>query len=40
MRYYEKLGLMRSITRKGLRRQYAPAISLRMSIISNADDID
>lgn len=34
LRYYEKLGLIRSIGRKGLRRQYAPSVLDKLNIIS------
>jgi DNA-binding transcriptional MerR regulator len=34
LRYYEKLGLIRSIGRKGLRRQYAPKVLNKLNIIS------
>ncbi|WP_295895602.1 helix-turn-helix domain-containing protein [uncultured Vibrio sp.] len=34
LRYYEKLGLIRSIGRKGLRRQYSPKVLNKLNIIS------
>lgn len=34
LRYYEKLGLIHSTGRKGLRRQYAPNVLNKLSIIS------
>lgn len=34
LRYYEKLGLIQPIGRKGLRRQYAPNILNRLNVIS------
>ncbi|CAM3212673.1 DNA-binding transcriptional MerR regulator [Vibrio diazotrophicus] len=34
LRYYEKLGLIHSIGRKGLRRQYAPNVLNKLNIIS------
>ena len=34
LRYYEKIGLIQSIGRKGLRRQYAPKIINKLNIIS------
>lgn len=34
LRYYEKIGLIESIGRKGLRRQYAPKILDKLSLIS------
>lgn len=34
LRYYEKIGLIRSIGRNGLRRQYSPNILNKLSIIS------
>ncbi|ANW27058.1 MerR family transcriptional regulator [Vibrio coralliilyticus] len=33
LRYYEKLGLIRSIGRNGLRRQYAPSVLNKLNII-------
>ena len=34
LRYYEELGLIQSAGRKGLRRQYAPAVLSRLALIS------
>ncbi|MCG9580271.1 helix-turn-helix domain-containing protein [Vibrio europaeus] len=34
LRYYEKIGLIRSIGRNGLRRQYSPNILNKLNIIS------
>lgn len=34
LRYYEKLGLIQSIGRKGLRRQYSPKVLNKLNIIS------
>jgi len=34
LRYYEKIGLIQSIGRKGLRRQYAPKIINKLNIIT------
>ncbi|QMV16913.1 helix-turn-helix domain-containing protein [Vibrio spartinae] len=34
LRYYEKIGLIRSNGRKGLRRQYAPKVLNQLNIIS------
>lgn len=34
LRYYEKIGLIRSIGRNGLRRQYSPNVLNKLNIIS------
>lgn len=34
LRYYEKLGLIQSTSRKGLRRQYSPKVLNKLNIIS------
>ncbi|AHD10993.1 helix-turn-helix domain-containing protein [Phaeobacter gallaeciensis] len=34
LRYYEKLGLITSLSRKGLRRQFGPETLLQLSLIS------
>ncbi|OXE32372.1 MerR family transcriptional regulator, partial [Vibrio parahaemolyticus] len=34
LRYYEQLGLIRSIGRNGLRRQYSPEVLNKLNLIS------
>ncbi len=34
LRYYEQLGLIRSIGRNGLRRQYSPEVLSKLNLIS------
>lgn len=33
LRYYEEIGLIRSVSRRGLRRQFDPAVMLKLSLI-------